>query len=378
MKIGQQGGPPARAGRGMSQADHAAVGGCGAGGLKRRGRRAALACAAGLTLLALSACQERPAASGWSGYAEGEYLYLSAPVAGTLTQLPAQRGQPVAAGALLFQLDDTLAQATRAEAEARVAAAQAQASNGQSGRRTPELAQVQAQLTQAQAAAQRAQADLQRQQALVAQGFISTAKLDEARAAATQAEARVAELRAALRSAEQPLARPEELGAARASTQAAEQVRAQAVWRQQQARQSAPAAGVVAEVFFRVGEYVPAGQPVLALLPPGHRKARFYVPERELGGLALGQPVHLHCDGCGADIPARISHIAPQAEYTPPVIYSNAQRAKLVFLVEARPEPAHAQRLHPGQPLDVYPVASGAPATPATSASSTHPSEATR
>ena len=342
MNIVQRGGPLTWAGQGG-----------------QRWLRVAAASAAGLALLA--GCQERPAAPGWSGYAEGDYVYVSAPVAGTLTQLPAQRGQSVAAGAWLFQLDDTLAQATRAEAEARVAAAQAQAANGQSGRRPPELTQVQAQLTQAQAAAERAQADLQRQQSLVAQGFLSAAKLDEVRTAATQAEARVAELRAALRSAEQPLARPDELGAARASTQAAEQVRAQAAWRQQQARQNAPAAGVVADVFFRVGEYVPAGQPVLALLPPDHRKARFYVPERELGGLALGQPVRLHCDGCGADIPARISHIAPQAEYTPPVIYSNAQRAKLVFLVEARPEPAQAQRLHPGQPLDVFPATAEAP-----------------
>jgi HlyD family secretion protein len=104
----------------------------------------------------------------------------------------------------------------------------------------------------------------------------------------------------------------------------------------------------------RVGEWVPAGQPVLALLPPAQRKARFYVPEAAVGGLQLGQTVQLHCDGCGAAIPARLSFIASGPEYTPPVIYSNAQRSKLVFLVEARPLKAEdAERLHPGQPLDV-------------------------
>lgn len=95
---------------------------------------------------------------------------------------------------------------------------------------------------------------------------------------------------------------------------------------------------------------------MLALLPPTHRKARFYVPQSVVGKLALDAPVNLHCDGCGAAIPARISFIANGPEYTPPVIYSNQQRDKLVFLVEARPvKPEDAERLHPGQPLDVTP-----------------------
>ena len=72
-----------------------------------------------------------------------------------------------------------------------------------------------------------------------------------------------------------------------------------------------------------------------------------------MGGLAPGQAVTLHCDGCGAPIAARITRIATQAEYTPPVIYSNTQRARMVFMVEARPAPDDAPRLHPGQPLDV-------------------------
>ena len=67
--------------------------------------------------------------------------------------------------------------------------------------------------------------------------------------------------------------------------------------------------------------------------------------------------MQLSCDGCGAPIAARVSYISPQPEYTPPVIYSNSQRSRLVFLVEARPEPAQALRLHPGQPLEVRPLA---------------------
>ena len=112
----------------------------------------------------------------------------------------------------------------------------------------------------------------------------------------------------------------------------------------------------VQDVFLHPGEWVAAGQPVLALLPPANRKARFYVPQSALGGLKLDAPVSLHCDGCGSAIAARISFIAAGPEYTPPVIYSNQQRDKLVFLVEARPVNAQdAERLHPGQPLAVNP-----------------------
>jgi HlyD family secretion protein len=166
----------------------------------------------------------------------------------------------------------------------------------------------------------------------------------------------VAELEAALRVAELP-ARPDEQAAARANTTAAAQALAQWQWREAQAAQRAPVEALVADTYFRAGEYVSAGQPVLSLLPPVGRKARFYVPEAERGALAPGQAVAIRCDGCGAPIAARISRIATQAEYTPPVIYSNAQRAKLVFLVEALPTaPADALRLQPGQPIDVVRV----------------------
>ena len=50
---------------------------------------------------------------------------------------------------------------------------------------------------------------------------------------------------------------------------------------------------------------------------------------------------------------ATVSYVANEPEYTPPVIYSNETRAKLVFLVEARPAAESAARLRPGQPVAV-------------------------
>jgi HlyD family secretion protein len=186
----------------------------------------------------------------------------------------------------------------------------------------------------------------------VAKGFISRAQLDEAQATLAQARARVSELASTVQVARLP-ARSDERAAADAQVEAARQVLAQSEWRQAQKQQTAPADAQVADTFFRPGEFVAAGQPVVALLPPGNIKARFYVPETELPTLALGQEVAIVCDGCGAAIAARITRIATRPEYTPPVIYSNSQRSKLVFMLEAKPAPADAARLRPGQPLSV-------------------------
>ncbi len=326
-----------------------------------------------LVAAALTACDQEPPPA-WSGYAEGDPVYVAAPIAGQLLELQVQRGDTVAAGAPLFRIDVTPTRAARAEADARLAAARAEQADAAKGRRPDEVAMSRAQLAQARAQSALADSDLARQQQLIGQGFISAARLDDARATAAQARQRVRELESSLRVAELP-ARSDQQAAARANAEAASAALEQQQWRESQTRQRAPAAGLVDDTFYRVGEYVNAGQPVVSLLPPSQRKARFYVPEPELASLRQGQAVQLSCDGCGAPIAARVSYISPQPEYTPPVIYSNSQRARLVFLVEARPDPAQAARLHPGQPLEVRPVASGAPdkaeaTSPSTSAAS--------
>jgi HlyD family secretion protein len=162
----------------------------------------------------------------------------------------------------------------------------------------------------------------------------------------------VAELQANVRVASLP-ARSDVRTAAEGLVSAQNDVLRQAEWRLAQKQQQAPVPAQVNEVYFREGEYVMPGQPVLSLLPPGGIKARFYVREDEVASLALGQWVSVGCDGCGEAVPAQISRIASGPEYTPPVIYSNVQRAKLVYLVEARPGPADSERLRTGQPLDV-------------------------
>lgn len=302
-------------------------------------------------MLVAVGCAKKPA-SALQGYVEGEFARVAAPFAGVLVSLAAQRGQVVAPGAALFALEAENENAARREAEERMRRAQAQVEDLRKGRRASEIDAARAQLAQAEAASLLSQKELARQEDLVAKGFVSRQRLDEARAARDRDRSRVAELQADLATARSG-ARPDELRAAEAEAQAAKAALEQADWRLRQKTVVASVGGAVVDTLFVRGEWVPAGAPVVTLLSPENVKVRFFVPETQLGSVRVGQAVQVACDGCAAPIDAAITFVAPQAEFTPPVIYSKENRTKLVFLVEARPAAADAARLHPGQPVDV-------------------------
>jgi HlyD family secretion protein len=96
---------------------------------------------------------------------------------------------------------------------------------------------------------------------------------------------------------------------------------------------------------------VQPGRPILSLLPPGNVRVRFFVPQAELPKVKLGERIAVECDGCAADLVARVNFISAQAEFTPPVIFSPEERARLVFRIEAIPERPAALRV--GQPVSV-------------------------
>jgi len=308
-------------------------------------------CIATLLPISLAGCApERP--DSYSGYAEGEYVRVASPIAGSLTELSVYRGMRVAAGAPLFALEQENERAARAEAEQELRRAEAQLEDLNKGKRPTEVAAVQAELAQAQAAARLAEAQLRRQAQLARSQFVSPDTLDALRAARDRDRARVAELIHQVDNA-QLAGRVDAIRAAGAEVEAARAAVAQSAWRLGQKTQRAPVGGEVTDYLYSQGEWVPAGSPVVTLLPPENIKIRFFLPEPELGRVRTGHKIHVSCDGCPADLKATVSFISPQAEYTPPIIYSMESRAKLVYLVEARLRPEDAVQLHPGQPVDV-------------------------
>jgi HlyD family secretion protein len=303
-----------------------------------------------LLCLVLVACAPKAADDVLSGYAEAELVYLAPSAAGTLQTLAVRRGDPVEQGQALFALDTEPEALGRESALARGERAQAQVRNLGSGKRPLELRALDEQLAQARAALAASTSTLERNRQLVAQGYIAALQLDTLVAARDRDAARVHELQAQRAFAGQA-ARVDEIAAAAADARGAQVDLALATWRVAQKQRTAPVAARVYDVMFRVGEWVPAGTPVLALLPPGAIKLRFFAPEPLLARLSVGRNVAVACDGCAAGLVAQVRYISPQAEFTPPVIYSNGSRSKLVFLVEA--QPADAAGLKPGQPVDV-------------------------
>jgi len=301
--------------------------------------------------LALCACGNS-APPALQGYVEGEYVRIAAPFGGTLVKLDAERGGQVLAGAPLFALEAENEDAARREARERVKRAEAQVEDLRKGKRSTEIDASRAQLAQAEVVAALSAKEFARQTDLVSKGFVSQQRADEARAARDRDRGRIAELQADLATMRSG-ARPDEIRAAEAEAGAAREALAQADWRLRQKTVSSTVAGTVTETLFVRGEWVPAGAPVVAVLPPANVKVRFFVPETRLGALKVGQKVTLACDGCAAELAAAVTYIAPQAEYTPPVIYSKDNRTKLVYLVEARTAVEDAAKLHPGQPIDV-------------------------
>jgi HlyD family secretion protein len=147
--------------------------------------------------------------------------------------------------------------------------------------------------------------------------------------------------------------RRDQIAAAEANARAAAAALAKAEWDFAQKHQNAPQAGLVYDTLFRQGEWVAAGRPVVVLLPPENIKVRAFVPETRIGTIQVGQEARVHVDGVAKPFLGNVTYISPQAEYTPPVIYSRESRSKLVFLVELRFDPEAAAQLHPGQPVDV-------------------------
>jgi HlyD family secretion protein len=299
----------------------------------------------------LSACG-KPPSDHLDGYVETEPVRLAAPVAGRLVELKADFGHTLNPGDIAYRLDTDNEQLSVAEARARIRQAEAQARDLQSGKRPVELAVYEANVRAAEASLHAIEVDLKRQQEMNAQGYVSNSTLDVLKARRNAEAAQLEQMKAQLASA-RLAAREQAQAAAQAGVDVAKEQQAQRNWLLGQKTVLSPIAGRVEQVYFRPGEWVPAGSPVLSLLGPQAVKVRFYIPEPLLAKLPQGQKIKVRCDGCGHPLDAMLTYVAREAEFTPPVIYNKDNRVRLVFMAEAKPLPEQAVHLRPGQPVEV-------------------------
>jgi HlyD family secretion protein len=291
----------------------------------------------------------------WQGYAEADFVKVGPTQQGLITAVHVARGDKVVQGAALFDQDDADDRAASEQAARQLAQARDQLANLQNGGKPTEIQQAEANIADAQAARDKIQSDLARNQSLLKTGAATVQVVDQESADLRSADAKIRALKAALAQLQAPMGREGEISAQASAVEAARAALAMARWRLEQRHVASPVSGTVADVLARPGETLAAGAPVVSILPPENIFVRFFIPEPNLASVHLGDQVALLCDHCPPDLPATVSFIAPQAEFTPPVIYSESVRAKLVFQAEARPKPSEAPLLNPGQPVTVRP-----------------------
>lgn len=308
-------------------------------------------CHALLVLCFSASCDRRPAAK-YQGYVEGEYVYVASPLAGAVEKLAVRRGDQVHSGDLLFALECAAETAQRQQSERKLIEAKANLEDVKKGKRPTEIESATAQLSEAQAALDMAEKDINRKRQLLASGAISPSDFDLADSTYRQSIHRVEQLRSDLSTARLG-AREDQIASAEAVVHENEAALARADWDLTQKKQFAPKEGAVFDTLYYEGEWAAAGKPVVALLPPENIKVRAFIPETVIGGVHLRDPVRVFADGVAGAKDGRVSFISPQAEYTPPMIYSRETRAKMVIMIESEFPREIAMTMHPGQPVDL-------------------------
>lgn len=308
-----------------------------------------------IILLLCSACGNEK--EMFQGYVEGEYLYLSSSRSGRLEKLHVAKGEQIQKDTLVFELENASEKHALTQAKGEMQSALAQLNDMKVGKRPEEIAMATAMLNQARAEAKNANVLLKRNEELAAKGAISKQDLDTLRAHAKASNEKVSELQHQVDVYQLPN-REQQIEAQNARYEAAQAMVAQKEWDLAQKQLFAPSAGLVFDTLYKEGEWVQAGSPVVWLLLQDEIKIRFYIPEELFSTVQYGQKVFVHvdgsADGTGQEYSAIINYISQSCEFTPPVIYSNETRSKLVYMIEAVPEDMEVRKiLHAGQPVSV-------------------------
>jgi HlyD family secretion protein len=285
------------------------------------------------------------------GYVEGDYV-MAAPVeAARVQEVLVGRGDVVRAGQPLAVMERRDAEIALSRAEAALSEAEATLADLKLGRRPEEIAVLEAERDVASAEAAEAVRELQRASALSSRGIAAEADVERLATARDRAQARLAQADAHLAVARLP-ARDEAIEAARMRRDQAAAAREEAAWRLEERTINAPEAGRIDDVLRMAGDTAGPAAPVISLLPQGRVRLKLYVPEPALSSVPVGTVLAVACDGCSGGLRAEVTYVAPEPEFTPPVIYSIERRQKLVHLIEARPLDKAAS-LSPGQIVDV-------------------------
>lgn len=250
----------------------------------------------------------------YSGYIDADMTYLSGSYPGRLAELTVKRGEKVEKGQQLFKLDQSYEDFDSKIDTANIQALQA------------DRQQILDQLTYAERF-------YKRQKTMGKDQAASTDDIESARKNVEVLQGKIKSIDAAITAAN-----------ARSG---------KTLWQLYQKDGIAPDDGLVFDTYKTIGEYSQTGQPVLSLITAPMIKVVFYLPEKKLSKLKIGQEVTIEMDGASEPLQAHVDYISNKAEYTPPIIFSREERQKLVFKIVAKIDSPNLSALHLGQPVSV-------------------------
>jgi HlyD family secretion protein len=288
-----------------------------------------------------------------SGTVEATEADLGFLITGRLEHIAVREGDRLEPGEEIAWIDRTELLAAKRMAEAQGEAARARLVELEQGFRTEEIAQGRAALRAAEQRLTDARRELDRTRRLYEGGAVSEQQLEAGQTALTLAQSdyeaaveRLQILESGPRS-EQIAAQRSVLAQSRASVARSEAVLENALVR-------APFGGLITLRHREPGETVPAGAPVVTIMNPDDRWIRIYVPEYQVGRLAIGMAATITADAYDdRTYEGRVVFIADEAEFTPRNVQTAEERVKLVYRVKIQITEDPSFDLKPGLPADV-------------------------
>ncbi|MCD9126385.1 HlyD family efflux transporter periplasmic adaptor subunit [Luteimonas fraxinea] len=288
----------------------------------------------------------RPASGPGEGFVSGNgrieatEIDVASRIPGRLRELHVREGDFVEAGQELGQMDTDVLRAQRDQAQAQLAQATTAVATArfQVAQQESQHAAATAGERQSSAGLRAARQRLERNRALAAQQMVSAQTLDDVATDVASAEAALASSRAQVAAALSVIetARSQVAGAESAVDAAAAAI-ASINADIADAALKAPRAGRVQFVVAQPGEIVTGGGRVVNMIDLSDVFMTFFVPEAVAGRVALGAEVRIVLDVArDRPIPATVSFVASQAQFTPKTVETASEREKLMFRVRAQ------------------------------------------
>jgi HlyD family secretion protein len=132
----------------------------------------------------------------------------------------------------------------------------------------------------------------------------------------------------------------------------------------------APREGRIQYRVANIGEVLPAGGKVFVMLDTSYVYMDIYLPTEDAGKVRFGADARIVLDAYpNVAIPAKVSFISPQAQFTPKIVETQSERDKLMFRIRVRVDPerlrGHAEVVRSGLPGVAYVLTDPAATWPA-------------